>query len=1055
MFKVDDLRVQTLSMVTRNDLQRVDIFYTCNRAGHLFLDVYKEEDNIIADIPVVFDSGKGRTTVMLPVQPETFQAVWVLKEKNGNLVAKTSSVWTKPREWTFYAMISSHTDIGLHNSQYIQRYNSSRFLDLAMGLCDETQNRQENDQYRYTMEGTWFWNNYGMDKGKDKAEKLVRDYIKKDKIGVCCGVAGNHTQVYGLEEVCRSTYERQRLLNDWDIDSETMTMIDNNGLSMSLIQPYAEAGIRNLIFGPNQWNPKPSTVWRMDRTKHGDTMNPDAGGGGARIDVRYDSALPLVFYWEDDEKNRMLVWASTSYFDGGIPFGIYPDSKSLWRVEEGMATQLPSLENRYPYDVWLFTCYTDDQEPNMVMTDGIAEWNEKWKWPQIRTLGNPDVPFKRLRDKYSDCIPVLKGDIAGGWYQHPLTTPELLARKFEIDRMLPTAEKWSTIASVLDQTYEYPATLFRRAWDYLLFHDEHSYGVSGYQGRRVYETWMQHRDWLGKAEATAKQESRRALLSIAKQIPSDNETVVVFNPTGLLRRERVLSEDGEKYAMAEVPSLGYRTIKKSAFLPVNKTTEAVDNPPMIENQYYKLSFAENGSILSIYDKELGRELLDLEHPYHANEMLYTKDNHQTYVVPEMATFEIVREEGRTTVIVKTREPNLKTEIVQSVSLLDYEKRIDIDNHLYHVSDMVNKKRYDRYIYYAFPFAVKNGRRYCHLNGAVAEYAKDVTGHGTDVYMAVNEWCCAENSEYGVALMMLDSQLMEFDHIHPDKTDFGDTGEGSWMFVYAANDWLQMHVPGGSHLDYRFRYSITSYEGDYREAEIPQMAERYANPVHVVDISKQDGTLDSEAHSFMSVEGGKRLLCLKRAEDGQGIIARCYGEGSEPTFQNGFGIDFTQKRVSVDESEELDSKPEGNKFVTYRLGEDVLRLTEREEEAAHGAHGAPAAIGSVYTGLITEPCAAAGEHSGHLYLLWGQSMEADFSHYKLYRSETPDFEANEETFLADVMPEEYRVGRYEDTDLKEHTCYYYKVCAVNQKGQCGEMSKVFSGITKETLESVDE
>ena len=111
---------------------------------------------------------------------------------------------------------------------------------------------------------------------------------------------------------------------------------------------------------------------------------------------------------------------------------------------------------------------------------------------------------------------------------------------------------------------------------------------------------------------------------------------------------------------------------------------------------------------------------------------------------------------------------------------------------------------------------------------------------------------------------------------------------------------------------------------------------------------------------------------------------------------------------------------------------------------------PAPIGSVYTGLITSPRAACGEHSGHLYLLWGQNTENDFSHYKLYRSEQSDFTADESTFIADVMPEEYCVGRYEDKGLKEHTAYYYRVCAVNKNNICGELSEVFCGITKENI-----
>ena len=83
-------------------------------------------------------------------------------------------------------MVSSHTDIGLHNSQYIQRFNSSKFIDDAIKLCDETDDREENDKYRYTMEGTWFWNNYGMDRGEDVAKAVVSEYIKTGKIGASC-----------------------------------------------------------------------------------------------------------------------------------------------------------------------------------------------------------------------------------------------------------------------------------------------------------------------------------------------------------------------------------------------------------------------------------------------------------------------------------------------------------------------------------------------------------------------------------------------------------------------------------------------------------------------------------------------------------------------------------------------------------------------------------------------------------------------------------------------------------------------------------------------------
>ena len=1027
-------RVQAISMVSVEGLQRVDLHFNSDQTEHLYLSVYRQEA-VVQNIPVAFSAGQGVATVMLPVQEESFSARWVLADRDGMPVAETDAVWHRPRERTMYIMLSSHTDIGLHNSQYIQRHNSCRFLDMAKALCDETQDRAESDQYRYTMEGTWFWNNYGMDRGTDAANALVEDYIKPGKIGICCGVAGNHTQVYGLEEICRSAYERKRLLDMWGLKSETMTMIDNNGLSMGIIQPYTEAGIRNLIFAPNQWNPLPSTIWKKDGTKTAASFNPDAGGGGTRIDIRYESALPMVFYWQAPTGERMLVWGSTQYGHGASAFGIYPRNPSpLHLIEDCMAKQLPLLDEKYPYDVWLMCCYGDDQEPSLKVTNDITAWNAKWQWPKLRTLGNPDEPFRILREKHEKEIPVITGDIAGGWYQHPVATPELLADKFTADRLLPTAEKWATVAGILDADYTYPATLFRRAWDYLLYNDEHSYGTSGYQGRKVYETWMQHRDWIEKATQTAQEENDHALQTIAAKIPAEADSIAVFNPTALERQELVETEDGA--AIANIPPFGYGVLKKSAFRDSKPKTEKTSAPPVIENAYYRICFAENGGITSVFDKALNRELLDASNPYRANELIYTKDNHKTFFMPERADFTVQTHLDKTVVTVQTTVPDLGADIQQTITLPAHEKRIDIDNRLYHVKDLVNDDRYYRYLYCAFPFAVENSRRYCHLSGAVAEYGVDVTGHGTDVYMAVNEWCCAENSDFGIALMMLDSQLVEFDHIHPDKTDFGRTGDGSAIFAYLANDWLQMHTPGGSYLDYRFRFSITSYEGTYKTARISEMAERYANPVQLVALSKQSGSLNGDSQRFLEIPQGQRLVSLKRADDGDGIIARLYGTGTALAGA---------QRVRVDETPlSTDANPLGG-FTTYRLGSGVLHLKER---AFPEVSGSPAPIGSVYTGLITQPRAAAGEDSGHLYLLWGYNMEEDFSHYKLYRSEESGFVPSQDNLLADIQPEAYCVGRYEDKGLKDNTPYYYRVCAVNKAGKAGPFSREFCGITKE-------
>ena len=173
-----------ISMISKDNMQRLRVEYECTAASHYSLSLYSGGKKLLPDTDIAFDSGAGRTYIMLPLQERELNVTAVLSGKNGNIAAKSDFLWTVPQKRTFHIMISSHTDIGLHNSQYIQRQNSAAFLDAAMKICDDTASLDENDQYRYAVEGTWSWNNYGAIKGEDAARAVVENYIKKGKIKI-------------------------------------------------------------------------------------------------------------------------------------------------------------------------------------------------------------------------------------------------------------------------------------------------------------------------------------------------------------------------------------------------------------------------------------------------------------------------------------------------------------------------------------------------------------------------------------------------------------------------------------------------------------------------------------------------------------------------------------------------------------------------------------------------------------------------------------------------------------------------------------------------------
>ena len=767
--------------------------------------------------------------------------------------------------------------------------------------------------------------------------------------------------------MCRSIYTQKALKEKWGVNGHTMLMTDNPGISWSVVQPYAEAGVENLLFSPNQWNPIKSTIWPMDMSVYECTWNPDAGGGGNRIDVSWKSSLPMVFWWEaPDGKSRMLFVSSTQYGKGLWRLGVYPWTSNVTQKAEQMAARhLDLMNSRYPYDVWIAANYSDDESANASYANFCREWNAKWATPVFATVGDLDKPFAELR-KFGDSIPTLRGEITSGWLQHIAATPCLMSRKLAADRALTAAEMKCAIDSATTGT-PYPAEDFRRAWWHLILNDEHSYGTSGYQGRRVFETWAQHRDWIEKADSTAR--------------------------TILGHKERKEHKDSADFAAKN----GIRAL---------------------ENRWYLVKVNSKGEIESIFDKELGRELLNGV----ANRFLYTRDNHKTWETDV--------------------EKALGAEIVQKVWLDPDEKRICIENSVAHARDLFNDRRYYRYGYCAFPFDVPGARFYAQLNGPVIEAYKDLTGHSTDSFYGAREWASAENGEFGVALVQLDTSLVEFGEIHPDKTayEFGKRPEKSAIYSYVFNDWLQMHVPDGDSINPRFRYVITSYKGSWKDNHVPRFAEKVARP------------FTAEAERRVRVDAPNVILtALKAAEDGNGFIAR---------FRETEGRRTTAKVVQdilpgakVLKTNVIEEDMAGRRVPNSPLETGTLTLepfafeTVRITDGRKVAFAPPADDGYAYTGLITRPRATHGEKDGQLYLEWGADMSPDFDHYELWRD--GKFLATVTNEAPDGIP--YRNARYEDLGLPTHSRHEYRLRSVYKDGRKGEWSEKFEGLTRDFME----
>ncbi|MDR1585810.1 MAG: hypothetical protein LBS07_06550 [Prevotellaceae bacterium] len=1158
---VSRLTIQPTQLVTHDNpaLQQVDlVIESAKDLEKCSLQVFNGKKRINADVSFDLKKGISNVSVFLPEPTQTIQSTWILT-KGSKTIIKKDFKWEVPRHWTIYLVKSTHIDIGLHNPQYKQRLETTELIDEAIKLADLGKTRPGASKYRYIVEGMWWWLNYVKERDKHSVDKVINEYVKKGYLGIGASHSGNHTQVFGEEEMCRSAYYTKQLKDRWDVNTGFMIFADNNGISWPLVSTYADAGIKYMGYFPNSWNPP--TV------------------GESRIGVEYDSGLPHLFYWRShDRKDSILVWTAPSYvwasFYFGIqtciarpPFFVEPDT-----IAPRLVKQLANLEARYPYDVWLVSNYDDNdyETTNLVSSNVVHAWNKKWQWPQLRTVGDMSEPFRIVEERFGDKIPTLEGTMTGGWAQHPLSTPALLAKKKEAARLLPVAEKLSTIAYLTNRNYLYPKVAYERAWDALICNDEHGYGVSSYKGRSVFDTWMQKKDWIDFGLETGKQESKRALKAIASQIGATHPAIMVFNPLLQKRSEiveielpgsysdinAVVDPDGNlikalrngntiRFVAPDIPPVGY-TVYYLSNDDKQQTVEQRNNntPPVLENRYYRLVFNEKGSIVTIFDKELGMELLDQSSIYNANQFIYTNNAHKSFSRLTSAGFIIEKSFIDQTVVAHLKDELSGAKIIQRVTLPFNEKRIDIDNTLDQVRGLAEENRWNRFGYYAFPFNVENPQFRIELNGCDVDPFKDQTGHGTDAYHAANNWSHVGNNEFGITLVQHDSHLIELGQIHKMKNTIDKKAASSHLYSYIFNDWLysHAHASGPSDMNLHYRYTIYSHAGDYKEANIATFADRVVNPVLAGLIpSAQKGYLPLSRNFVSSDKDNIRLLALKLTDDpGQGIIARFHetkGENSNANFNFGWGDNLLFTLCSITEKDRAKLKNAGFSIAPYgystlriqqqssllqppvieinNISDNSLTLEWKKVEGARyyniyraeyadfisneysfltsannvsindeyvtqgityhyrvaavdtkGRQGhlssvvsaaalaegksAPAKVGSFYTGLISKPRAWRADEDNILYLQWGQNKEKDISHYELYRSTNPDFEPNKNAFLRKVQPGAYAAVIAEDNGLLPYTTYYYRVLAVDNDGNKGECSDVFSGTTRELI-----
>lgn len=986
----------------------------------------------------------GVSTHHIPVPEITAPATLELelRDADGRALAAHKEDWQPQRRWKVYLMKSSHQDLGYENYIYAKQHDVANFIDLAMHQSGPRDNGSRS--YHYIMEHLLFQRNYIEERGEPAWRELVEKHVKTGRLGLIGTVHGVHAHWMDYEELARLTYPGRREAKDrFGLDLKTFLIVDNPSFSWAGCQAIADAGYRYMA----RWGQS----WRT----------------GGNNDYR-TTKVPAVFWWvAPDGKSKVLFAWRSGY---GIPFW-FGQSRGyggglLEMGGENVNRILKGVENGslgpYPYDALVNPEYTDHEIP---VSNGavLAEWSRRYRYPEIRAA-HPEEFFEYMEARYATAIPSLTGDLNNFSADYATIDPVSQGWKRRAARLLPLAEGIGAIAGALNPAFLSPSSLIERTFTRIFDYDEHSWPTLP----EANDFQMFNAQWVKQHEgARALEGANRALDltlgELGRSIPTGSEpALVVFNPlahprTGLVHTnarvdglddlvtgKRVAVErlpDGRTvFIAADVPAFGYKVFRSAGAAPAARSLSAAGD--RLANQFYEIRFdPKTGTIVSILDKELQRELVDPAAPRRFNELVYvhkdrdpdfyrkatSSDLPGDFMYSPVAAKSLQGRAGplRAEMVAQIEDPKLGGTVTQTVILYDGIKRIDIVNDLKAIRAMHSDRYQDRYrdnIYYAFPVKVENFQARAEAPGGVVRPYDDQLRWGSHDYLLANRWVDVSNTSFGVTMAPGEAQTVSFGEILYNKFSIDYRPSVSHLYSYAwSNRMASLLTLNGDDANATLHYSFTSHKGDWNSGAATRFGWSVASPLEARLLpAGQTGALPRDAAGFVSLNAPNvQLVTLKPSEQpGRGFVIRLVETEGKP----------------ADVSVELSRLPISTAMECNLVEEDrgALEVRGRTVRLKMGPYSF--ATVRLFSGPAPAPVerpSAETASDSSVMLRW---KSADGAGYNVFRSEDPGAPPTAYTLVARTVKPEYR-----DERLKLDTAYYYHVAAVSASNLQGPVS----------------
>ncbi|WP_430816870.1 glycosyl hydrolase-related protein [Carboxylicivirga sp. RSCT41] len=801
-------------------------------------------------------------------------------------------------------MNSSHQDIA-----WVDRPEACIIMRDTLLLTPIIKDAFARKDYGFDIEDGLMLREY-LDRHPDAQEKLT-ELLNRKLLSVGATYNCPYEDMYAGEDLVRQLYLGKLWVkkNFGGYDSKVYWNVDVPGKTMQFPQILKKAGVDYMVIsrhakGMVHWaSPDGSSVFTYSPGHYGEDL----------IHLSKDIGEKLKYGAEQ------VVWWS-QYF-------------------EGSETQTPLLSSQ-------------DMLPAIDYSDYIEQWNNTGsvidKEHSKKDVYLPDMElmtvdeYMPLAEQNATAVDTIRGERPNVWvYIHGPAHHDALTASRKASKLLPAAEKFLTVASMLDEEkMPYPYEQLDKGWQAKIYPD---HGWGGHDGditdnlfkESLVESQVIGEKLLGDATTFI---ARRVKTQEKKGIP-----VVLFNSLSWERTDPVkvsvnlskgraqgLSvinsdkkrvphqiaamtrhEDGSiKHAdivfIAEnIPSVGYKTFYVKPEMKGNTKGQIGSDVSEYENDYYKISFAKGG-IEQIYDKELKRELFKTDQ-FKVGEIftLQSEGNGAgefgDVQQPFMRNFDQVSIHGAEWEIVESGDVYTSYRLIQQIRHAKVEQKVTIYHQLKRIRFDNQLLNWDGALYRefrtAYPVAFNRSTIKHEVPFGTVQVGKDEINSAGERYTplckdvhprAIMDWISADDDE---VVITLSSSVAAADWINPAKDGDADLLQHVLLASRTSCHWEgNEYSQAGNHA-----YSHVLTSNKVGEVTGTRLSKQFNEPLTVIVNPERSAKAElGESMRFFSIDNDNVIVsAIKRAEEGDAIVVRIYdaeGIAADVKFNSHFGVD---------------------------------------------------------------------------------------------------------------------------------------------------------------------